>query len=130
MWIEAKDKDGNIVKVKQCAKGSDMFVSDKEDYYNVRDLEIVGESVNTSDPMVGLMNMVKTMDPIAQQRAIQRDKLSLFWTEQRVEIMKILLQRRFMDTPTDTLDLTDMIINRLYEQNDKFQDRLNADLRK
>lgn len=126
-WVKAKLNDGTEVRVRQCAAGSDMFVSDTEDYYKVTELEFT--AAEESDPMSGLKKALETLSPANQQKALQRERLSFFWAEQRVEVMKIILQRRFLDTPTEALDLTDMIINRLYEQNDKLQDRLRADLR-
>ena len=131
MCAYVRGDKSNKVRVRQCAAGSDMFVSDTEDYYKVSELEFApaDEVYDPSDPMAGLKKVMESIDPVRQQRILQRDKLSFFWTEQRVEIMKLVLQRRFLDTPTEALELTDMIMNRLYEQNDKFQERLRADLR-
>lgn len=128
-WICAyvRGDKSNKVRVRQCAAGSDMFVSDTEDYYKVSELEFASEE--EKDPMAGLKKALENLNPANQQKAMQRERLSFFWAEQRVEIMKIVLQRRFLDTPTEALELTDMIMNRLYEQNDKFQERLRADLR-
>lgn len=129
-WLWARAK-GNKIKVRQCAAGSDMFVSDAEDYYKVSELEIIGpeESFDPSDPMAGLKKVMESIDPVRQQKVILRDKLSFFWTEQRVEIMKLVLQRRMFETPDECLDLADMIMSRLYEQDEKFQAKLGADLR-
>ena len=129
MYAYVRGDKSNKVRVRQCAAGSDMFVSDTEDYYKVSELEFAPMDVDPSDPLSGLKKIMEGMDPVRQQRILQRDKLSFFWTEQRVEIMKIVLQRRFLDTPTEALELTDMIMNRLYEQNDKFQEGLRSDIR-
>ena len=130
-WICAyvRGDKSNKVRVRQCAAGSDMFVSDTEDYYKVSELEFAPMDVAPSDPLSGLKKVMESIDPVRQQRIMQRDKLSFFWTEQRVEIMKLVLQRRMFETPDECLELTDMIMNRLYEQNDKFQKGLLADLR-
>ena len=127
MYAYVRGDKENKVRVRQCAAGSEMFVSDAEDYYKVTELEFVPEE--EKDPMTGLKKALENLNPANQQKAMQRERLSFFWAEQRVEIMKIVLQRRFLDTPTEALELTDMIMNRLYEQNDKFQERLRADLR-
>lgn len=129
MCAYVRGDKSNKVRVRQCAAGSDMFVSDTEDYYKVSELEFAPMDVDPSDPLSGLKKVMESIDPARQQRILQRDKLSFFWTEQRVEILKLVLQRRFLDTPTEALELTDMIMNRLYEQNDKFQEGLLADLR-
>lgn len=129
-WLLAR-VNGNKIKVRQCAAGSDMFVSDTEDYYKVSELEIIGpeESLDPSDPMASLKKVMESIDPVRQQRIILRDKLSFFWTEQRVEIMKLVLQRRMFETPDECLELADMIMGRLYEQDEKFQAKLGANLR-
>jgi hypothetical protein len=131
VWIYAyvRGDKNNKVKVRQCAAGSEMFVSDTEDYYKVTELEFAPMDVDPSDPLSGLKKVMESIDPVRQQRILQRDKLSFFWAEQRVEIMKLVLQRRMFETPDECLELTDMMMNRLYEQNDKFQERLLADLR-
>lgn len=129
MCAYVRGDKSNKVRVRQCAAGSDMFVSDTEDYYKVSELEFVPMDVDPSDPLSGLKKVMESIDPMRQQRILQRDKLSFFWTEQRVEIMKLVMQRRMFETPDECLELTDMIMNRLYEQNDKFQERLRADLR-
>lgn len=130
-WICAyvRGDKSNKIRVRQCAAGSDMFVSDTEDYYKVSELEFAPMDVDPSDPLSGLKKVMESIDPVRQQRILQRDKLSFFWAEQRVEIMKLVMQRRMFETPDECLELTDMIMNRLYEQNDKFQERLRADLR-
>lgn len=129
MYAYVRGDKSNKVRVRQCAAGSDMFVSDTEDYYKVSELEFAPMDIDPSDPLSSLKKVMESIDPARQQRILQRDKLSFFWTEQRVEILKIVLQRRFLDTPTEALELTDMIMNRLYEQNDKFQEGLRSDIR-
>jgi len=129
MYAYVRGDKSSKVRVRQCAAGSDMFVSDTEDYYKVSELEFAPMDVDPSDPLSGLKKVMESIDPVRQQRILQRDKLSFFWAEQRVEIMKLVLQRRMFETPEECLELTDMIMNRLYEQNDKFQGRLRADLR-
>ena len=95
-WLEARNEKNEVVKVRQCAKGNPMFVSDKEDYYNVTDLDFTREEdverkrKDVGMPMMGSM-MIDTDAYRESLEKLKEDNERRHYMELRGQVLTMLL---------------------------------------
>jgi hypothetical protein len=118
-WIKARNSKNELVKVRQCAKHSAMFVSDNEDYYNVTDLDFT-----TMEEVEGVQNSQMPMfgsffDTSAYEKSMDRlkkDNERKHYMELRGQVLSFLLANHNYKDYRDVLEQVRYIIEEIKRQ--------------
>ena len=121
-WIKARNSKNELVKVRQCAKHSAMFVSDNEDYYNVTDLDFT-----TMEEVEGVQNPQMPMfgsffDTSAYEKSMDRlkkDNERKHYMELRGQVLSFLLANHHYASYDELLHDVKYIMNEVKKQDNE-----------